>query len=266
MKKNIFKINEINIPYETYTYYINDNLFRTIFVFYTSNIPTSYHKYLKKIINEFSINIFYSSKYYRNDTFDSRYNNEIVIVYDDNFDIKNNIDLEDDFNYIQKRFIKNNNNLKFSDKSIIVSNDFLNMNFNEEESNQNLLIKRFNLIIGLNDTGKTMYLKLIGKLFESNLYDITCNLYSNNKKISSSEKILYEIDKMLFSEINNYDNFLLLIDNIPWHLLDNKNKINVIDKLFEFSMNEKPIYITSVDNDIKTLAKKRIYNPNFIDL
>lgn len=266
MKKNIFKINEISIPYETYTYYINDNLFRTTFVFYTSNIPTSYHKYLKNIINEFSINIFYSSKYYRNDTFDSKYNNEIFIVYDDNFDIKNNIDLEDDFNYIQKRFIKNNNNLKFSDKSIIVSNDFLNMNFNEEESNQNLLIKRFNLISGLNDTGKTMYLKLIGKLFESNLYDITSNLYSNNKKISSSEKILYEIDKMLFSEINNYDNFLLLIDNIPWHLLDNKNKINVIDKLFEFSMDEKPIYITSVDNDIKTLAKKRIYNPNLIVL
>ena len=90
-----------------YTYYINNNLFRTTFVFYTSNIPTSYHKYLKNIINEFSISIFYSSKYYRNDTFNSRYNNEIVIVYDDNFDIKNNIDLEYDFNYIQKRFIKN---------------------------------------------------------------------------------------------------------------------------------------------------------------
>ncbi len=266
MKKNIFKINEISIPYEIYTYCINDNLFRTTFVFYTSNIPTSYHKYLKIIINGFSINTFYSSKYSNNNTFDSKYNNEIVIVYDDNFDLKNNIDLEDDFNYIKKRFIKNSNNLKFSDKSIIVSDDFLNMNFNDEETNQNLLIKRFNLISGLNGTGKTMYLKILSSLFESNLYDIMRNIYNNNKKIGSSEKVLYEIDKLLFSEINNYDNFLLLIDNIPWHLLDNKNKINVIDKLFEFSMDEKPIYITSVDNDIKTLTKRRIYNPNFIDL
>lgn len=140
------------------------------------------------------------------------------------------------------------------------------MNFNDEETNQNLLIKRFNLISGLNGTGKTMYLKILSSLFESNLYDIMRNIYNNNKKICFSEKVLYEIDKLLFSEVNNYDNFLLLIDNIPWHLLDNKNKINVIDKLFEFSMDEKPIYITSVDNDIKTLTKRRIYNPNFIDL
>ena len=49
-------------------------------------------------------------------------------MYDDNFDLKNNIDLENNFNYIKKRFIKNSNNLKFGDKSIIVSDDFLKKN------------------------------------------------------------------------------------------------------------------------------------------
>lgn len=266
MEKQIFKFNEVNIPYQIYTYYINNTLFRTTFVFYTNDIPITYYIYLKDIINEFSRSIFYNSKYFKNYIFDSIFNNEIIIVYDDKFDIKKSIELENDFNYIQKKFVKNSNNLKFEDKSIVFSSNFVNINFNKEEVTQNLLIKRFNLISGLCGSGKSMYLKLIANLFKSDVYDVINVVYDNNKKLGSSEKVLYEIDKILFSELNNYENFLLLIDNIPWHLLDNKSKISVIDKLFEFSVNKRPIYITSVDNDIKVLVKKRTYNPNFINL
>lgn len=56
-----------------------------------------------------------------------------------------------------------------------------------------------------------------------------------------------------------------MFDDIGLGLMDDFNKFNVIDALNEYSYSNG-VFITSCKNDVKSLVKKRVYNPNIIDL
>ena len=74
----------------------------------------------------------------------------------------------------------------------------------------------------------------------------------------------YQLSQIL--SFHKEQNKMVLLDNIGFEFLDERNKINIIDTLFDYTIEDKiPIVIASSDENTKELVKKRTYHPLIIE-
>lgn len=150
--------------------------------------------------------------------------------------------------------------------------------------NKNVNLYGFNLLYGTNGSGKTIMLKKISELINSPIF----RMYNSIDKRDNIDNIkvfdYYYTALTGRNEIINYSNIdaiyywlsvaltygnlndnIVLLDDMCWGGMDSEEKENIIYNLSEFS-NTCPIITTSCHGDIKTLVKKRVINPNIIEL
>lgn len=56
----------------------------------------------------------------------------------------------------------------------------------------------------------------------------------------------------------------VLLDDLRWKALDNRSQIQLVDGLFHYSNNNESVVLTGCDRT--QLIKRRVYNPNIIEL
>ena len=164
------------------------------------------------------------------------------------------------YNYALKNFIDSEEFNKIMDQedNLIVPNRNSSYIYDEKK----IQTSNFNLLYGLNGSGKTLFLKYI-----SSKNDIP--LFMLNQKYDDKEKLLSSSSQYLenLSHIVNYchtRNIPLLLDDLSWYSFDGRNQIKIIDTLYEYS-HYNDVFFTSSQDNIKQLVKRRSQNPNIIN-
>ena len=269
--KKEFVYHYINIPYLEYNEKINGNLFRRNFVIDIRNFNQAELKSLFENYDDFQF-YFFQDKFWNNA--DSRFNMVIYFIYDEN--VKSSLDLKkvtNNFEYAIKKFVteKELETTCFNDDINLGSNDII------ASCNGISITNRFNLINGKNGSGKTVLLndianKLNAQVFNLSSDSIECDfVYKkllkyfkiNEDYLTGSQKNLYNLCKVLTFCARNEQPILL--DDLQWNSLDSYNQIKLIDLLSDFSITND-VVVTSCKEDVKTLVKRRTYEPNIIDL
>lgn len=211
------------------------------------------------------------------------YNMELVFLYDynrnynfDKFQVLKNMD------YALKYFMTEEQLNEHLNK------DYSNLNIEKEtlvNIKEGLLkLKRFNYINGINGSGKTLLLNDISKSINIPIFSMNNDKLSiENHNINQDDikkyfqlltnltevnlysdylKYMYKLSKILaFSKENNQ---MVLLDDLKWNALDSRNQLNLIDTLFDYSIQNNNVIITGYDKS--SLIKKRVYRPNIIEL
>lgn len=211
------------------------------------------------------------------------YNMELIFLYDDTR--KYNIDKQkvlQNMDYALKYFMTEkqlNEHLK---------KDYSNLNMEKEtlvNIKEDLLkLKRFNYINGATGSGKTLLLNDISKSINVPLFSMNNEKLSiENHNINQDDirkyfqtltnltevnlysdylKYMYKLSQILaFSKKNNE---MILLDDLKWTALDSRNQLILIDVLFDYSIQNNNVIITGYNKS--SLIKKRVYNPNIIEL
>lgn len=145
-------------------------------------------------------------------------------------------------------------------------------------------LNHFNYIHGNNGSGKTMLLKEISDtlkvpMFSMDNIDLNLENYIINKDYV--KKYLRQLTGLY--EVNNYSNYekyvhrmaqilefsrehnnMVLLDDLRWDSLDSRNRLNLIDTLFDYSLNNEGVVITGCNQ--KENIKRRVYKANIINL
>ena len=179
----------------------------------------------------------------------------------DNDRLINYDDILHDYNYALKDFIDYDQYNK-----IISEPDDLEVPIREsifDYDGTTYKTNNFNLIYGLNASGKTRLMKHI-----SHEKDIP--LFLLNRKIDDREKVFYSSSQYLenFFKIIDYcdkQNIPLLLDDLCWNSFDGRNQVKIVDSLYEYSHNND-VFFTSAQDGIKELVKKRTHNPTIISI
>lgn len=288
----------ISIPY--FDIVLDNNIFKRVAIL-DIRPGVSYYCILRNIFFDISKfqNLYFSKLFFdikedclKEDKFDFHKNMELIILYDKDkqCDFIDKGDTLYDFYYFFKRFYTLEELRQY-----VNLNEEMIINY-EKTKKRNLIINlddkdytlfsSLNLIYGLNGSGKTFFLKEISEQLKVpifNLSDYTLELSKkindednlrkylywlsesyNLPKYSSYEKYIHRLSQVL--EYSREQNIPLLLDDLSWNSLDSRNKINLIDTLYKYSLENNPIIFTGCNEDIKSLVKKRVYKPNIIDL
>lgn len=288
-KQFVFKPNAttwMDIPYGELDKEINNELFRKYFIF---DIRKLSDDELDRIFNNFDEfnyqlleDIFF--KTINEEYFDYRKNMMVLFVYSE--DRKYNIDrysAMSNMKFALKKFVTESELQDIISKSSSVTNPtniYTSINGNEIKHG-------FNLISGLNGSGKTVLLNEISNHFNTpifNMDDYYLDLIKSIEDFSQVKKYLKRLNELNrydeSSNIRNYfyrlsqilafckdKNNVVLLDNLCWRLLDDRNKINILDTLFDYICdNSTSIVVTSCQSDVKRLVKNRIYKSNIIEV
>ena len=180
--------------------------------------------------------------------------------------------VDDSENYeIDKESIKNDMHYAFKD--FISYSDFIKLTENENIDVQerssiytyqgnDLEIRNFNLVYGLNGSGKTDLLRFISEKEYLPLFDLSSDL-DTKEILSGASEYIKNLKRII--EYCHSENIPLLLDEIGWNAYDDRNKIKIVDQLYEYSHKNNVIF-TSCQRDIKSLVKKLAHNPNIIEL
>lgn len=291
-KDMYFKNNTIEFGFEV-PYYIKDvmidkEIFRKIFVIDIRDIS---EKQIKNIFDYFSFfQIMIFSKYYyqdfAKDKFNYRFNMEVIFLYnvDKHYDIDKYSVLYD-MNFVFKRFMTEDELKSY------LENNYANARFNKfdvirMQNKDYFYMRKFNYVHGSNGSGKTVLLnKLSNKLevpiFSMDNFSLSLMDYIEDKdylrkylymltgsyefgNYSDYEKYINRLCQIL--EYSREQKNILLLDDIRWNSLDSRNKIQLIDTLFEHSVVSEGVVFTGCNSDQKRLVKTRVYRPNIIDL
>jgi len=170
---------------------------------------------------------------------------------------------------------------------------FLKRNYPTKNLNKKTLVKlkdkviklnHFNYIHGNNGSGKTMLLKEISEQIKVPVFsmdNIGLNLenYISDKNHVKKylKKLTGQYEIFSYSDYGKYINRLaqilefsrehnnmVLLDDLRWGALDSRNKLNVIDTLFDYSLNNEGIVITGCNQ--RANIKRRVYKSNIIEL
>lgn len=180
--------------------------------------------------------------------------------------------VEDKDDYaIDKETVKNDMHYAFKD--FISYSEFVKLTENENIDVQErssiytyqgneIEIRNFNLIYGLNGSGKTDLLRFISDEENLPLFDLYRDLGTKEVLAGASEYIqnLKQIVEYCRSQ-----SIPLLLDDIGWNAYDDRNKIKIVDQLYEYS-HENNVIFTSCQRDINSLVKRLSHDPNIIEL
>lgn len=267
---------------------VNDKLIKKIFIIDIRNMPDENIDYLFKNFYEFQrvilANDFFSiSNPKEKNEFNYGYNMDLILLYDK--DRKYNINRTPilyNMEYAFKKF------MTIDELKNYLNKDYSNVNFNKEKlielKNGILKLNHYNYINGNNGSGKTILLNEIAKSLNVpafSMNDISLDLTDNIKNKDNIRKYLYQLtgsyDVKQYSdyekyihrlaqvlEFSNEQNNMLLLDDLSWGSLDQRNKINLIDTLFDYSVNNEGIVITGC-TEINNI-KRRVYKSNIINI
>lgn len=255
---------------------INSEIFRKNIVVDLRNLDTDTVNDILENYKNVQLDIAEFLNWFRYD----RKTDRLLYLYNDKIkDIvsKYEYSISRNFQLYKKEFIDEEKFNELNDKNIIISGAN-----NIKVGNVMVNTEGFNLIWGLNGSGKTVLLRQISEFFDVPIF----NYYSKDIiKLDNSEIFMNYYKKLTGKdEITKYagiddvyygicsgltygtstDN-IVLFDDLGWGLIDDFNKVKIIDMLNEYSYNNG-IVMTSCKNDIKKLVKKRVFNPNIIDL
>lgn len=241
----------IDIPYFEIKQVINDIIFRKYFIVDIRNLTD---EEVKNIFLNFITfqNKFLGEEYFKNADYSC--NMMLYFLCNDNKKID--------------KFVINtiNNNMSYAYKDFIVESDLARVLNNSEDielkeinsnfsyNGKDFTLGRFNLINGINGSGKTRMLNEISRFYETPIFNMgTSDFYFDKLNMA----IQYCIDNKI----------MLLLDDMVWKSLNDRDIIKTIDILFNYSKkyNTKTV-ITSSDNKATNLIKKRVYKPNIIEL
>lgn len=192
---------------------------------------------------------------------DTKYpiNLSLYFLNDDN-KIVNCGDILYNYDFALKDFISIDeyNKIISSEQNLIVPNRNSSYNYNGETIQTN----NFNLLYGLNGSGKTRFLKDIASKKDLPLFLLNQKFDEESRLLSSSTQYLENLSKIV--DYCQTQNIPLLLDDLCWYSLDGRNKIKVIDTLYDYSHNND-VYFTSAQDSIKQLVKTRSHNLNIIE-
>ena len=178
----------------------------------------------------------------------------------DNNKIANYGDILYDYNYALKEFINFDEYSRIinSKQALIVPNRDITYDYNGET----IQTSNFNLLYGLNGSGKTRFLKDMSSKKDLPLFLLNQKFDDENRLLSSSYQYLENLSKII--DYCQTQNIPLLLDDLCWYSFGGRNQISVIDALYDYSHNND-VFFTSAQIGIKQLVKTRSHNPNIID-
>lgn len=236
---------------------INGNDFRKIFVVDIRNL-----KHCEEIFKNFDN---FQTQLLADEFFslpkDTKYPITLSLYFlNDNNKIMNYGDILYDYHFALKDFISVDeyNKIISSKQDLKVPNRDLTYNYNEKK----IQTSNFNLLYGLNGSGKTRFLKNMSSKKDLPLFLLNQKFDDENRLLSSSSQYLENLSKII--DYCQTQNIPLLLDDLCWYSFDGRNQIKVIDALFDYSHNND-VFFTSSQNGIKQLVKTRSHNPNIID-
>lgn len=183
-------------------------------------------------------------------------NIRLYFLCKDNNEYINRNDITNDKTYALKYFIKESDlsQIKEGNINILPSKEIINVDGHEIE------LSNFNLIYGLNDSGKTKMIKSISNIMNVPLFDIN---FFNKIYLTDSKNRLNNLKNIInYCELNRLP---LLIDNIFWDSFSFRNKIKIVDDLYDYSLKEK-VVVTGFNDSTKSLIKSYTHNPNIINV
>ena len=247
----------LEVPYYEIIKKINGNNFKKIFVVDIRNLK--HREEIFKNFDEFQTQLlageYFSlpkntkypiilSLYFLND--DNKIMNCEEILYDYDFALKDFISV-DEYNKIIS-----------SEQNLIVPNRSLTYDYNGRE----IQTSNFNLLYGLNGSGKTRFLKDMASKKDLPLFLLNQKIDEESRLISSSSQRLENLSKII--DYCQTQNIPLLLDDLCWYSFDGRNQIKVIDTLYDYS-HSNDVFFTSAQSGIKQLVKTRSHNPNIIE-
>lgn len=290
LEEKHFDFNLVGFSYYELEKKINNEVFRKYLVI---DIRKMSDDEVNSIFSDFSsfncqlLENYYFSSEIKKENFDYRKNIMVLFVYSP--DRKYPIDKHEalyNMEYAFKKFVTE------EELADIISKSSIEIDYSKIISFSNngfSLLPGFNLIYGSNGSGKSrllfdfynnlknvpMYnmdnwhLNLAGngRIKDYSLVEMYLNrLNEFNRDIEKTAigNYLYRLSQIL--SYSKEQNNVVLLDNLCWGSLDDRNTINVLDTLFEYSCDNTPVVVTSCQNNIKKLVRNRIYNPNIIDV
>lgn len=254
-----FSYGEFTIPYREKTIKINENDFRKYFIIDIRNLN-------QDIIVEMFNNFDNFQHYLLADEFFKNSNK----MYPVNLMLYYLIDEKRDYE-IDKKTIKDN--FRYAIKDFISYEQFLqitrkpNLYVSQRQTiyiyiSEQIEINNFNLIFGSNGRGKTNILKFIAKEEDLPLFCLQKDI--NSQKILTSATERLNNLKQIMDYCSN-QNCPLLLDDMEWNAFDERNRIKIIDQLYDYS-HDRNVIFTSAQPSIKRLVNRRSHKPNIIDL
>ena len=279
---------------EDYEYFtkeikIGDEIIKKIFVV---DIRTMSDELIKSLFDDFTEfqRVVLSDDFYmrgeleEKNLFTYSYYMDLVFLYDPNRKY-----------YINKYYITRFD-MQFALKHFMTEDElklFLNRCYPTKNLNKEILVElkdkvvklnHFNYIHGSNGSGKSVLLKEIsGNLkvptFSMDNTDLNLENYIINKdyvkkylrqltglydvsNYSDYEKYVHRMAQIL--EFSREHNNIVLLDDLRWDALDSRNKIDLIDTLFDYSLNNERVVITGCNQ--RANIKRMVYKSNIIDL
>ena len=183
-------------------------------------------------------------------------NIRLYFLYKDNNKYINNFNILYDKDYALKFFIKERDlsNIKEGNTNITTKKDKIVIN------DKKIDLDNFNLIYGLNGSGKTRMLQSISSLLNVPLFNL--NIFKGvylRDSVDCLNNLKYIID---YCDINKIP---LLMDDIFWNSFDFRNSIKIVDDLYDYSLKNKVI-VTGCNDSTKSLIKAYTHNPNVINI
>ena len=266
MQKKIiyhYKRNEDNkdcileVPYYETIQKINGNDFRKIFVIDIRNLK--HREEIFKNFDEFQTQLL-ADEFFSLPR-DTKYPLTLSLYFlNDNNEFLNYGDILYDYHYALKDFlsIDEYNKIISSEQDLIVSNRDLTYGYN----GKTIQTSNFNLLYGLNGSGKTRFLKDMSSKKDLPLFLLNQKFDDENKLLYNSSQYLENLSKII--DYCQTQNIPLLLDDLCWYSFDGRNQIKVIDTLYDCS-HSNDVFFTSAQDGIKQLVKTRSHNPNIID-
>jgi len=288
LEEKYFKL--VDFPYYEFEKKINNEVFRKYLIIDIRKMPD---EKINSIFSDFSSfncqlleNYFFSLEI-KKENFDYRKNMIVLFVYSP--DRKYQIDKHEalyNMEYAFKKFVTE------EELADIVSKSSIEIDYSKiifYSNNGFSLLPGFNLIYGSNGSGKSRLLfdfynnlknvpvynmddwglDLVGRdrikdysLVE--MYLNKLNEFNRYREDTPIETYLYRLSQIL--AYSKEQNNIVLLDDLCWGSLDDRNLINVLDTLFEYSCDNAPVVVTSCQNNIKKLVRSRVYNPNIIEV
>lgn len=265
------------IPYYEFNEVINDTVFRKNFIVDLTKFDSGELEKFFRYFNNFNSEM--GGTYNYNPDNKYRWNNNLIMVYDDRIrDFINSYiyKITSNFDYFYKKFITVEEFNKIKDTNI----EFKREKFYIKD--KNFYKNGLNLIYGSNGSGKTLLLKEIAKELNLKIFNLDSKVKSDIEKsdvfkyyyklltnhcynncLTSIDYKYYMLSTGLaYGDVNNC---MVLLDDMCWGGIDSQNVINIVDNLNNYSYSNGVI-ITACQRHIKQLVKRRVYEPNIIDL
>lgn len=279
----LVKENNRDVSY-LYKYYqkeikVNDEITKKIYICDIRNMSDAQLKVLfdnfwqfKQILlaDDFFKHLFYSSNMDLIFLYDKnrKYNiNRNQILYDMDYSFKYFMD-EEELNYYLSNYKDRSED---SDKKII------------DLSEQKIKLDSLNYINGNNGTGKTKLLNEISSVLSVPVFNMTSkkDLNENIEDKDAFQKYLYQLTG--YYEIDEYSRYynyayklakileysknhsnIVLLDDLGWNSLDERNKLNLLETLSLYSLDNQGVVLTGCNES--NLVRRRVFKVNVIEL